>query len=90
MLTNERLIFKMSLEQKVKLVTSLNLYENSANENYEIPVFRLTRNPLEDEAGVFATGFPSDRALASTWNMPLVKEVYSKHGEEVSAVKKYA
>ena len=44
---------KLCKYQKVKLITSLNLYENSANENYEIPVFRLTRNPLEDEAGVF-------------------------------------
>lgn len=90
MSANERLIFKMSLEQKVKLVTSSKLYENSANENYEIPVFNLTRNPLKDCSGVFATQFPSDRALASTWNMPLVKEVYSKRGEEVAAVKPYA
>lgn len=90
MLANERLIFKMSLEQKVKLITSLNLYGNSSDENYEFPVFRLTRNPLEGTAGVFATQFPSDRALASSWNNALVTEVYSKHGEEVATVKKYA
>lgn len=90
MLANERLIYKMSIEQKVKLVTSLNLYENSKNENYEIPVFRLTRNPLEDCAGVFATQFPSDRALASSWNAPLVAEVYKKHGDEVATLKQYA
>lgn len=90
MLANERLIFKMSLEQKVKLVTSIKLYENSSDENYEFPVFRLTRDPLEGGAGVFATQFPSDRALASSWNNALVTEVYSKYGEEVAAVKKYA
>ncbi len=90
MLANERLIFKMSIEQKVKLVTSLKLYENSANENYEFPVFKLTRNPLDGESGVYATQFPSDRALASCWNNALVTEVYSKRGEEVAAVKKYA
>ncbi|MDE6667121.1 MAG: glycoside hydrolase family 3 C-terminal domain-containing protein [Clostridia bacterium] len=89
MLANERLIFKMSLEQKVKLLTSTNLYENSSNENYEFPVFRLTRKPLEGSAGVFATQFPSDRALASCWNSALVTEVYAKHGEEVATVKKY-
>lgn len=90
MLANERLIYKMSLEQKVKLVTSLNLYENSPDENYEFPVFKLTRNPLEECAGVFATQFPSDKALASSWNASLVSEVYSKRGDEAAAVKKYA
>ncbi len=90
MLANERLIFKMSIEQKVRLVTGLNLYESSPDGDYEFPVFKLTRNPLEDCAGVFATQFPSDKALAASWNMPLVTEVYAKHGDEVSAVKKYA
>ncbi|MDE7082453.1 MAG: glycoside hydrolase family 3 C-terminal domain-containing protein [Clostridia bacterium] len=90
MLANERLIIKMSIEQKVKLVTSLKLYESSPDENYEFPVFKLTRNPLEESAGVYATQFPSDKALASSWNMPLISEVYAKHGEEVAAVKKYS
>ncbi len=90
MLANERLIIKMSIEQKVKLVTSLKTYESSPDENYEFPVFKLTRNPLEGAAGVFATQFPSDKALAASWNMPLVSEVYSKHGDEVAAVKSYA
>lgn len=90
MLANERLIFKMTTEQKIKLVTSTNLYENSANDNYEFPVFRLSRNPLEGCADVYATFFPSDGALASSWNMPLIAETYFKRGEETGAVKKYS
>lgn len=90
MLENERLIYKMSIEQKVKLVTSLNLYENSADENYEFPVFKVTRNPLEGSTGIFATQFPSDRALASAWNPSLISEVYKKRGEEAFAVKPYS
>lgn len=90
MFENERLIYKMSIEQKVKLVTSPNLYQNSADENYEFPVFRLTRNPLEGSTGIFATQFPSDRALASSWNPSLITEVYKKRGEEAFAVKPYS
>lgn len=90
MLANERLICKMSLEQKIRLVTSLNLYENSADDGYDFPVFRLARNPLENAGDVYATQFPSDKALCSSWNAPLVSEVYKKKGEEVAAVKKYA
>lgn len=90
MLANERLIYKFSLEQKIKLITSLNLYENSPCENYGFPVFGITRTPLKGSTGIFATQFPSDKALASSWNAPLVSEVYSRHGEEVYAVKPYS
>lgn len=90
MLANERLICKMSIEQKIKLITSLNMYGSSADENYEFPVFRLLQNPLQDCNGAFVTQFPSDRALASSWNKLLIGEVYSKHGQETGAVKKYA
>ena len=72
------------------LRTSPNLYQNSADENYEFPVFRLTRNPLEGSTGIFATQFPSDRALASSWNPSLITEVYKKRGEEAFAVKPYS
>ncbi len=76
MLANERLICKMSIEQKIKLITSLNMYGSSADENYEFPVFRLLQNPLQDCNGAFVTQFPSDRALASSWNKLLIGEVY--------------
>ena len=83
MFENERLIYKMSIEQKVKLVTSPNLYQNSADENYEFPVFRLTLNPLEGSTGIFATQFPSDRALASSWNPSLITEVYKNAAKKL-------
>lgn len=89
MLANERLIFKMSTEQKIKLVTSTVMYENSPDDNYEFPVFKLSRNPLKGCEG-FATQFPSDRALASTFNMPLVAEAYAKRGVETVALQKYS
>lgn len=89
MLDNERLIVKMSLEQKVKLVTSLTMYESSPVDNYEFPVFRLKAQPYEGRADICATQFPCDRALASTWNAPLIGEVYGAIGEETRAVHSY-
>lgn len=86
MLANERLIVKMSLEQKVKFVTSLTAHESSPAGGYGFPVFKLKGQPYDDCPAVFATRFPSDRALASTWNTELVGEVYNAVGEEARRV----
>ena len=86
MLANERLISKMSLEQKVKFVTSLTAYESSPAGGYEFPVFRLKGQPYEDCPEVCATRFPSDKALAATWNPRLINEVYFAIGEESKRV----
>ena len=89
MLANERLIVKMSLEQKVKFVTSLTAYESSPAGGYEFPVFKLKGQPYDDCPAVFATRFPSDKALAATWNTALIGEVYTAIGEEAKRVHPY-
>lgn len=81
MLTNQRLIEKMTLAQKVKLVTSINAYESSAADEYEFPVFALRRQPLEG-SDACVTRFPSDKALAATFNRRLIGDVYGAIGEE--------
>ena len=86
MLANERLIIKMSLEQKVKFVTSLNAYESSPVGGYEFPVFKLKGQPYDDCPDVYATCFPSDKALASTWNSTLISDVYGAIGDETKSV----
>ncbi|MBD5584032.1 MAG: hypothetical protein HDQ88_03045 [Clostridia bacterium] len=91
MLANERLILKMSIGQKVNFITSVNDYYSSKNDGYEFPVLHLAQNPLKEGVDkAYSTQFPSDRALASSFNMPLIKEVYDKHAKEACKVKPYA
>ena len=86
MLANERFIIKMSLEQKVRFVTSLTAYESSSVGGYEFPVFKLKGQPYDDCPNVFATRFPSDKALAASWNSRLVSAVYRAIGNETRRV----
>ena len=79
----------MSLEQKVKLVTSLTLYESSPVGGYEFPVFKLKGQPYKECPALCVTRFPSDRALAASWNLPLIGEVYNAIGEESRRVDPY-
>ncbi len=90
MLANERLIIKMSLGQKVRLITSPNLYKSSPAENYEFPVFTLSSRPSDNSDGCFATQFPCEKTLANCWNMPLVSEVYLNAGAESRSADRYA
>ena len=76
----------MSLEQKVKFVTSLTAYESSPVGGYEFPVFKLKGQPYVDCPEVHATRFPSDRALAASWNTRLISEVYNAIGEEAKRI----
>lgn len=76
----------MSLEQKVNFVTSLVMYESSPAGHYEFPVFKLTNQPNDGCSEICATRFPSDKALASTWNSRLVSDVYNAIGEETRRV----
>ncbi len=82
MLDNERLIYKMLLEQKLKLVTSARLYESSPVGVYEFPVIRFSERPFCENADAVLTQFPSDRTLASSWNTELVEKVFASAGEE--------
>lgn len=86
MIKNKGLIFKMSLEQKIRLITSATYGVSCAVENYEFPVFRLSPDPVADKREIYSTHFPSDKALACTWNLPLIGSVYKCIGNEAKAL----
>lgn len=90
MIKNKGLIFKMSLEQKIRLITSATYGVSCAVENYEFPVFRLSPNPVADTGDIYTTHFPSDKALACTWNLSLVSDVYKCVGNEAKGLVDYA
>lgn len=87
----ERFIVKMSMEQKVKLITSSEFFKSSSVGGYDFPVFNITNQPFGEECkGLHATQFPDDSALASSWNTELVADVYNAIGEECHAVNSFA
>ena len=81
MLDNERLIYKMLLEQKLRLVTSATFYKSSPVGAYEFPVVRFSEKPFYGK-DVVLTQFPSDRTLLSSFNTELVEKVFACAGEE--------
>ncbi len=87
----ERYIVKLSVEQKVRLITSTDFYKSSSVGNYEFPVFELKNQPFDESCkGTRVTHFPSDIALASSWNSELVSDVYAAIGEEARAKNSFA
>ena len=87
----ERFIVKLSVEQKVRLITSAEFYKSSSVGNYEFPVFELKNQPFDESCkGVRVTHFPSDIALACSWNGGLTADVYAAVGEEARAKNSFA
>ena len=85
MLKNEQLIYKMSVEQKVEFILSSKERSNSQVGSYEFPTFLMKNDPLKGYDAEFATFFPSDKALASSYNMKLVAMSYNLKGIENKA-----
>lgn len=87
----ERYIVKMSIEQKVRLITSTEFYKSSTAGNYEFPVFEIKNQPFDESCkGVRVTHFPSDAALAASWNGELISDVYAAIGEEARSQNSFA
>ncbi len=90
MLKNQELIFRMSLHQRIRLITSSKPDENCSVESYEFPVFRFYANPSLKSTDAFATFFPSDKALASAFDGQIIKSVYECTGNEAKANKEFS
>lgn len=84
MIKNKELIMTMSPEQRIRLITSTDLYKSRALDGYSFPEIFLSPDPMRAR-GVRATDFPSDATLAATWDPALVKRVYKCIGNESKA-----
>lgn len=84
MIKNEELIKTMSPEQRIRLITSTDLYKSRTLEGYQFPKIILSSDPMRAR-GVRATDFPSDATLAAAWNPALVKRIYKCIGNEAKA-----
>ena len=85
MIRNKELVRRMSLKERIGLITSAKFGESRSPGNYVFPVLKISPNPAAETEGKFATLFPSDKALASSWNLSLVRNVYKCIGNEAKA-----
>lgn len=89
MIKNGRLIQTLTPEQKIQLITGVEFYRSRTLDGYGFPILSLSENPMAD-LGARVTDFPSDRALAATWDPKLTEHVYRCIGNEAKAVAPYA
>lgn len=82
---NKELIEKMTIEEKIKLITGAGIAQTNAIEEHDIPSLYMTDGPngvrvwyTTDEA----TCYPCSAALASTWNECLAETVGEYLGDE--------
>lgn len=86
----ERFLVKMSLEQKLKLITSTEFYKSSSVDSFDFPVFEIKKQPYDESVeNLTVTQFPNDVALASAWNPALTDEVYNAIGQETRLVNSF-
>ncbi len=91
------LIEKMTLEEKVSLMSGANFWNTKAIERLNIPSMMLTDGPhgLRKQGGkadhlglnksLPATCFPTAATLANSWDIELIKEVGKSLGKEASS-----
>ena len=92
-----RLVSRMSLTEKAELCSGSGLWHTKANERLGLPAIMLTDGPHglrkqlsgDDSGGIGqsvpATCFPTAAALASTWDVDLLREVGAALGRECAA-----
>lgn len=88
MLKNEMLVKKMSLEERIQLIISNDKYKLHSVGKYDFPESNIVKDPLLGKEHKYVTAFPSDKALACSWNSELVKDSYKIMGFELSTVVK--
>ena len=84
----EKLIKKMTLEEKVSLMAGASTWLTNPVERLGIPAIKVTDGPNGARGeGLFGVGqtaacFPAGISLAATWNTALVEQVGQALGEE--------
>lgn len=70
MLKYEKIIRNLSLAERIELLLTNNMYRNSTIDDFELPLYTISKNNKE---AFFNNDYPSNNALASTWNLDLIK-----------------
>lgn len=82
----EKLLAEMTLEEKVAMVSGIDMWRTVPNERLGIPEFKMTDGPNGARgnavSGKTAVSMPVGTALASTWNVDLIEKVGQVLGQE--------
>jgi beta-glucosidase len=81
------LLNKMTLEEKVDMISGVNTFYSKANIRLGIPSFKMTDGPLGVH-GPNATAYPAGVCMAATWNADLIRETGAAIGSEAKAAGK--
>ncbi|MGN1295949.1 MAG: glycoside hydrolase family 3 C-terminal domain-containing protein [Bacilli bacterium] len=81
MRNNERMIQRMSLEDKIRFILCGKLYGSSEVKGYNFPSFYLKDDGSTKGDGP-TTIFPSQKALADAWNVELQEKITTLNYEE--------
>ena len=85
------LLGQMTLQEKVSLLAGTNMWYTVPVERLGIPALKMTDGPNGARGagsltgGVKTTCFPAEIALASTWNVDVVKRIGQALGQEAKA-----
>lgn len=82
---NKEILAKMTLKQKIRVIISNKKNENMDVDDFKLPVFRLSKNPLEVDKDKFVTIFPKSKMLACSWDLDIIKDVYKAIGVETKS-----
>ena len=86
MIKNEKIIRRLTLEERVKLVVSNEAYKNGTFSYYEFPIVELMKDPLYVSSEVKSSIFPTRKMAATTWNEELYESYGRLIGEENAQV----
>lgn len=73
MLKHSKIINTLTLEQRLKLVISSKKFERNSIDEFEFNRILIEKNVFLQRTGYF-TYFPSNKSLATSWNLDLVKK----------------
>ena len=81
MRNNERMIQRMSLEDKIRFILCGKLYGSSEVKGYNFPSFYLgDEEKVESDNPI--TIFPNQKAIADSWNVSLQEKILTLSFEE--------
>jgi beta-glucosidase len=89
MLDTEKLIDKLTLEEKIKILSGYDAWYTNKIERLNIPSLKMSDGPNgvrgDGKSGKSSACFPCAISVGSTWNMELVNELGKELGNEAKA-----
>ena len=84
----EDLLARMTLDEKIDMLSGVNMMDLRANPRLGVPALKMTDGPLgvRVETGDKATAFPAGIAMASSFDSELMKQVGAALGRETLAL----